>query len=136
MNIRLQGHDFVPLEKYQAYVHKIAKKFQFPVVDSYAVAAQTSRATTFKPQSTIVDESIGLSRYERVVRVGPIPAPRVQLFLQMIRAHNPIGVTMTVKEHEKADEDYRYIPDLMLKEKQTELKSLDDPAVRRNLGWE
>ncbi|CAJ0569464.1 unnamed protein product, partial [Mesorhabditis spiculigera] len=93
MNIRLQGHDFVPLEKYQAYVHKIAKKFQFPVVDSYAVAAQTSRATTFKPQSTIVDESIGLSQYERVVRVGPIPAPRLQLFLQMIRAHNPIGVT-------------------------------------------
>lgn len=43
---------------------------------------------------------------------------------------------MTVKEHEKADEDYRYIPDLLLKQKQEELKSLDDPMVRKNLGWE
>lgn len=43
---------------------------------------------------------------------------------------------MTVKEHEKVDEDSRYIPDLLLKQKQEELKALDDPNVRRNLGWE
>lgn len=31
LSIRLQGYDFVPLEKYQSYVHNIAKKFNFQV---------------------------------------------------------------------------------------------------------
>lgn len=48
----------------------------------------------------------------------------------------PFSLQVTFKEHEKADEDYRYIPDILLKQKQEELKSLDDPVVRRNLGWE
>lgn len=33
LSIRLQGYDFVPLEKYQSYVHKIAKVFKFEVTE-------------------------------------------------------------------------------------------------------
>lgn len=33
INVQLRGYDFVPLEKYQAYVHRIAKKLKFEVVD-------------------------------------------------------------------------------------------------------
>lgn len=43
---------------------------------------------------------------------------------------------MTVKEFEKSDETCRYIPDLLLKERKDELKSLDDINVRKMLGWE
>ena len=53
-----------------------------------------------------------------------------------LQAHLPVGIKLTVKKHEKADENYRYIPDLLLMEKQAELKSLDDPLVRKALGWE
>ncbi|CAJ0948438.1 unnamed protein product, partial [Mesorhabditis belari] len=136
LNVRLQGYDFVPLEKYQSFVDKIARRFNFPIVESYAVAAQTCRALTYKPQSTIVADEIELAVYDRVVRIGPVPAPKLQLFTQMIRAHCPVGVTITIKEATREDEQYRYIPDLMLKEKQEELKSLDNPIVRKNLGWE
>lgn len=52
------------------------------------------------------------------------------------QAHIPIGIKITVKKYEKDDERRRYIPDVMLKEKQNELKDLDNPVVRRNLGWE
>lgn len=33
LNVRLQGYDYVPLEKYQSFVHKIAKRFHFTVAE-------------------------------------------------------------------------------------------------------
>lgn len=57
-------------------------------------------------------------------------------FMLSFQAHIPIGIKITVKKYEKDDERRRYIPDVMLKEKQNELKDLDNPVVRRNLGWE
>ncbi|CAI5451050.1 unnamed protein product [Caenorhabditis angaria] len=136
INVRIQGYDFGPLEKFQSYIHQTAKRFGFNVVDSYACSAQTHRAITYKPHSTVGEAEMELSVYDRVVRLDAVSAPRLSLLTQILQAHIPVGVTLTVKEHEKADEDYRYIPDLLLKEKQTELKALDDPNVRRNLGWE
>jgi ribosomal protein S10 len=136
INVRLQSYDFVPLEKFQGYVHRIAKKFKFEIVDCYAVAAQTQKIQTYKPNSTVLDSEIELSKYDRYVRIAQVPSIRLPLFISLIQTHAPIGIEITVKEHEKADEEYRYIPDLLLKEKQTELKALDDPAIRRNLGWE
>lgn len=33
VNVRLQGFDYAPLERYQHYVHKMAKHFKFNVED-------------------------------------------------------------------------------------------------------
>jgi len=33
LTVRLQNYDFVPLERFQAFVHRIAKQFGFKVVD-------------------------------------------------------------------------------------------------------
>lgn len=136
LNVRIQGYDFTYIEKFQGYVDRMARRFKFNVVDSYAVAAQTQRVVVYKPNSTIVDNELKLSLYDRVVRLSNVPAPQLQLFISLIQTHLPVGVTVTFKQHEKADEDYRYIPDILLKQKQEELKALDDPVVRRNLGWE
>ncbi|KAI6232726.1 39S ribosomal protein L48, mitochondrial [Aphelenchoides fujianensis] len=136
VNVRLQGHDYSPLEKFQSYVHKMAKRFDFEVVDSYAVTAQSERIVTYKPASTVVDSELDLKLFDRWVRLRQVPTVRLPIFAQLLRTHAPPGVRITIKEHEKADEDYRYIPDMNLKKVQNELKSLDDPAVRRNLGWE
>jgi len=136
INIRLQGYDFVPLEKYQSYVHRLAVKFKFNVVDSYAVCAQTQRVQTFRPNSSITVSELQLNIYDRWIRLTEVPTPRLSIFLQLLQTHAPIGIQITVKKHEKTDESYRYIPDLVLAAKQEELKALDDPNVRRNLGWE
>ncbi|VDK24908.1 unnamed protein product [Anisakis simplex] len=77
-----------------------------------------------------------MATYDRWIRLADVPTVRLPLFISIIHTHLPVGVKLTVKEHEKTDEDYRYIPDLLLKQRQEELKSLDDPMVRRNLGWE
>ncbi|KAJ1370915.1 hypothetical protein KIN20_032740 [Parelaphostrongylus tenuis] len=136
LNVRIQGYDFTYIEKFQGYIDRMARRFKFNVVESYAVAAQTQRVVVYKPNSTIVDSEVNLALYDRVVRIGNVATPHLQLFIALVEAHLPVGVTVTFKQHEKADEDYRYIPDLLLKQKQEELKSLDNPIVRRNLGWE
>ncbi|CAD5219851.1 unnamed protein product [Bursaphelenchus xylophilus] len=136
VNIRLQGYDYGPLEKYQHFVHTMAKHFKFKVDLSYAVSSTTERITTLKPNSTVVDSEIELHTYDRWIRLSSVSAVRLQLFINFIQTHLPSGVKLTAKVHEKQDEDYRYIPDLLLKARQEELKSLDDPVVRRNLGWE
>lgn len=79
---------------------------------------------------------IDLTIYDRWIRVDKVAAVSLPLFVTFLQAHLPVGTTMTIKEHEKEDEKYRYIPDLLLMEKQEELKSLDDPAIRKLLGWE
>ncbi|CAI4226097.1 unnamed protein product [Auanema sp. JU1783] len=127
LNVRMQGPDYVPLEKFQSYVDRLARKFGFDIIDSYAVACQTEKAVTYKPNSTVVDNDLELSHFDRVVRLGNVPAPRLQLFVNLVRTHVPVGVKITVKTHEKTDEEFRYIPDILLKQKQEELKSLDDP---------
>lgn len=35
MNVRLQGYDYTPLEKFQSYVDRMARRFGFKVVDRY-----------------------------------------------------------------------------------------------------
>ncbi|EPB79944.1 hydrolase, TatD family [Ancylostoma ceylanicum] len=130
LNVRIQGYDFTHIEKFQGYVDRMARRFNFKVLESYAVAAQTQRVVTYKPNSTIVDNEVNLALYDRVLRLGNVPAPHLQLFISLIQTHLPVGVTVTFKEHEKADEDYRYIPDILLKQKQEELKALDDPVIR------
>uniref|UniRef100_A0A0N4ZLW1 Ribosomal_S10 domain-containing protein n=1 Tax=Parastrongyloides trichosuri TaxID=131310 RepID=A0A0N4ZLW1_PARTI len=136
INVTIQGYDYAPLELYQSYVHRAAKRFNFNVIESYAVAGKNEKVVLYKPNSTIPDKEYILTTYERVVRIDNIPSVKLQLFAQLLRTHAPIGVEITIKEHEKEDEDKRYIPDLLLKEKQAELKMLDDPVIRRNLGWE
>ncbi|KAI6197549.1 39S ribosomal protein L48, mitochondrial [Aphelenchoides besseyi] len=136
VNIRLQSYDYAPLEKFQSFVHRTANRFGFEVVDSYAVPAQTEMVVLYKPVSTIVDTDFELKLFDRWVRLKNVPAIRLPLFSTLLRTHAPVGTQITIKEHGKADEDYRYVTNLALKEKQEELKSLDDINVRRALGWE
>lgn len=68
------------------------------MVDSYAVAAQTQKAITYKPYSTVSESEIDMSTYDRVVRLSDVAAPRFSLFSQIIRAHIPIGVTVGFKK--------------------------------------
>ncbi|VDN27772.1 unnamed protein product [Cylicostephanus goldi] len=72
----------------------MARRFKFNVLDSYAVAAQTQRVVVYKPNSTIVENEVNLSLYDRVVRLGNVPAPHLQLFISLIQTHVPVGVTI------------------------------------------
>uniref|UniRef100_A0A0K0F9U5 39S ribosomal protein L48, mitochondrial (inferred by orthology to a human protein) n=1 Tax=Strongyloides venezuelensis TaxID=75913 RepID=A0A0K0F9U5_STRVS len=136
ISIVLQGYDYVPIELFQSFVHRISKRFKFNVVESYAVPGKQERVVLYKPNSSVVDKEYLLTLYQRIVRIDNIPSVKLQLFAQILRTHTPIGVDITIKDFTKEDDNCRYIPDLLLKEKQEELKMLDDPIIRKNLGWE
>uniref|UniRef100_A0A914VV39 Ribosomal protein S10 domain-containing protein n=1 Tax=Plectus sambesii TaxID=2011161 RepID=A0A914VV39_9BILA len=68
LNLRLRGYDYVILEKYQSFVHKMAKNFGFQVADSFATAARTQRAVIYKPRTSVVESECELSVYERTVQ--------------------------------------------------------------------
>ncbi|KAI6183498.1 39S ribosomal protein L48, mitochondrial [Aphelenchoides bicaudatus] len=133
LNVRLQSFDYGPLETFQAYAGKIAKRFGFKIVESYPVAAMKENVLTYKRGSVILDSNIELTHYDRWIRLQNVPAVKLPVFLSLLRTHAPIGIRISVREYTKEDEDCRYIPDVTLKERQEELKSLDNIMVRKAL---
>jgi len=103
---------------------------------SLAVAGKSTKVKIFKPNSSKVTSEVDLMLYDRWVRLAEVPAVRFPLFMTLVHANAPIGTSIEVRPYEKADDAERFIPNLALRVKQQELKALDDPMVRRNLGWE
>ncbi|VDP04609.1 unnamed protein product, partial [Soboliphyme baturini] len=116
VNIRLRGYDFVVLERYQSYVHKLARNMGFKVI---------SAVTVYKPHSKVVQTLFDISKYERNVQIADLPASSSSLLFDIINTHLPIGVELTVKIHEEADDEIRYIPDLEIKEQMCLVEELN-----------
>uniref|UniRef100_A0A914GTK6 VPS37 C-terminal domain-containing protein n=1 Tax=Globodera rostochiensis TaxID=31243 RepID=A0A914GTK6_GLORO len=106
INVLLQAHDYQPVEKFQSYVHWAAKQFEFRVIESYGLAHTAELVKEFKAGSS--DRS----------------------------SHAPVGMKINVKKHCPRDEQCRYIPDPQLEDFKETLRNLDDPVVRKLLGWE
>lgn len=49
----------------------------------------------------------------------------------MIQAALPVGVQLNVKEHESADDEIRYVPDLELTQLKNELDALGGPTTSK-----
>ncbi|KAI1709777.1 ribosomal protein s10p/S20e domain-containing protein [Ditylenchus destructor] len=135
MNIRLQSYDYVQLEKFQSFVHRTANRFGFKVEESYAVAPIKWKVKLYKTELRGGSNECDLTYYDRWLRLKNVSALEFPIFLMLIQAHTPISTKITIKPHEKEDREYRYIPDLKLKAKQAEYRSLDDPRIRKQLGW-
>jgi large subunit ribosomal protein L48 len=132
VNIRLQGYDFPVLEKFEAFVHRTAERIGLEVDDSWGIPAQKFRITKLKPETTLVDTEYQLNIYERTVQVADVPTTILPILVNIVQAALPVGVTMTVKEHEVADEEIRYIPDLELLELKEQLQ-LDGTALKKKV---
>uniref|UniRef100_A0A0R3RXY2 Ribosomal_S10 domain-containing protein n=1 Tax=Elaeophora elaphi TaxID=1147741 RepID=A0A0R3RXY2_9BILA len=136
LNVRLDSMDFVPLERFHSYAHRKALQFKFKVIDSYAIPPTKALLMPEKPDKRKQEKQIVLSTYHRFLRLSEVPCVRLTLYLYLMQAHAPVGVTITIKKQEQADEDIRYIPDEILEARKAELLSLDDPKTRKLLGWE
>uniref|UniRef100_A0A914LRT3 Ribosomal protein S10 domain-containing protein n=1 Tax=Meloidogyne incognita TaxID=6306 RepID=A0A914LRT3_MELIC len=136
INVKLKAFDFQTLEKFQAFVHWTAENFGFDVVECYPLAHKCEKIKEFKENSVTISTEYELKTYARVVRIGPVPAIQLPLFVMMVQANAPVGVQVNIKEHEASDEVERYIPDPQLDDFKETLRNLDDPVVRKFLGWE
>ncbi|VIO97894.1 Uncharacterized protein BM_BM2992 [Brugia malayi] len=136
LTLQLDSMDFVPLEKFHSYAHRKARQFKFKVIDSYAIPPTKTALKLEKPDKRKPEKEIVLSTYHRFLRLSEVPCVRLSLYLYLMQAHAPVGITITIRKQEQMDEDIRYIPDEILEAKKAELLSLDDPKTRKLLGWE
>uniref|UniRef100_A0A915Q3N8 VPS37 C-terminal domain-containing protein n=1 Tax=Setaria digitata TaxID=48799 RepID=A0A915Q3N8_9BILA len=136
LNLQLDSMDFVPLERFHSYAHKKACQFGFKVIDSYAIPPTKTLLIPEKLDKRKQEKKVVLSTYHRFLRLSEVPAVRLSLYLHLIQAHAPVGIRIRTKKHEQQDEDVRYIPDEILEARKAELLSLDDPKMRKLLGWE
>lgn len=120
---------------------------------SWATPAQHLYITKLKPQSTTVDGEYKLKVYERNIQVQLIYSSTTQIqlhslnlrhglvlsnyfqlynlqayfypvYLRMISAATPEGVTMNIMEHQPEHDEIRFVPDTELKQLQEELEEL------------
>lgn len=57
------------------------------------------------------------------------------MYLRLVQAGLPEGVTLSVAEHEDAVDEIRFVPDTQLKELQTELSDLYSGKTKRSIGF-
>ncbi|CAK5033503.1 unnamed protein product [Meloidogyne enterolobii] len=108
INVKLKAFDFQMLEKFQVFVHWTAENFGFDVVECYPLAHKCEKIKEFRPNSVTISTEYELKTYARVVRIGPVPAIQLPLFVMMVQANAPVGVQVNIKEHEASDEVERF----------------------------
>nr|CAD7570476.1 unnamed protein product [Timema californicum] len=131
LNVQIKGYDYPVIEHYQKFVHHVAESMGIDVEDSWAVPPQHLNIQKYKPQSTLVDAEYKLYVYERNVQVVDLPSTVAPVFLEVIQAALPEGVSLSVHEHTQEQEELRYIPDSQLLELKTELDTLGGPSTKR-----
>ncbi|KRX14360.1 Sorting nexin-6 [Trichinella nelsoni] len=124
VNVAISGYDFVVLEHFQSYIHKLARSMGFKIANTWASPARKFQCTVYKIGSTAISDQFELPKYERNVQIEDFFSSTGSLLIDIIKTDLPEGVTLNIKPHTAADEEYRYIPDLELKEQQKLLETV------------
>ncbi|KRZ57591.1 Sorting nexin-6 [Trichinella nativa] len=125
VNVVIGGYDFVVLEHFQSYIHKLARLMGFRIANTWASPARKFQCTVYKIGSTAISDQFELPKYERNVQIEDFFSSTGSLLIDIIKTDLPEGVTLNIKPHTAADEEYRYIPDLELKEQQKLLETVN-----------
>ncbi|KRZ71365.1 Sorting nexin-6 [Trichinella papuae] len=125
VNVFISGYDFVVLEHFQSYIHKLARLMGFKIANTWASPARSFKCTVYKIGSAAISDQFELRKYERNVQIEDFFSSTGSLLIDIIKTDLPEGVTLNVKPHTKADEEYRYIPDLELKEQKKLLETVN-----------
>jgi hypothetical protein len=64
----------------------------------------------FRPGSDVALAEYELKTFYRIVRVGPVYAIHLPLFIMFIQTHTPVGINITVKRHDATDDSERLYP--------------------------
>ncbi|KAL1236326.1 Large ribosomal subunit protein [Trichinella pseudospiralis] len=125
VNVFISGYDFVVLEHFQSYIHKLARLMGFKIANTWASPARSFKCTVYKIGSAAISDQFEFRKYERNVQIEDFFSSTGSLLIDIIKTDLPEGVTLNVKSHTKADEEYRYIPDLELKEQRKLLETVE-----------
>jgi len=122
LNVQIKGYDFAVLEKFARHVHRTAGRIGLDVEDAWATPCQNFKVTQLKPESTVVEKEYRLNLYERNVQITDVPSTLLPVFVNIIEASIPPGVTTRIHPHLPEHTEVRYVPDLELKDLKKQLQ--------------
>lgn len=132
LNLQLKGYDFVVLEKYQSYLHKIMKKMNINVVDAWSAPHQELQLQILADKSTSVEEDYKLKIYERNLQMKDALVTKLPILIDIINMTSPPGVSFNIDRHSAADEDRLYFKDSVLEKLKDDLQELKDTPLIGN----
>jgi len=124
LNVQIKGYDFPVLEAYGKFIHNTAERVGIDVEDSWATPCKKLKINRLFPESTHIESEYQLNVYERNVQISEVPTTILPLFINMVEAALPAGVTLRVQPHEQYHMEVRYVPDLELKELREKLDTM------------
>lgn len=131
VNVQIQGHEFPVLENYQKFLMKTAMNMNIDVESSWPMPVQVSKIVRYKPYSTICDYECTLRTYERCIKICDLTTQLYSLFLRIIEASQPEGVTVNVMKYEPIHNANRYIPDYELNDLKNQLESMISGTAKK-----
>jgi len=126
LSIRMESYDFVPLESFSKFVHNMACGMGVPKTEAVMVPNSSKKITNFKLFSTNVDTTYDLKKYVRVVYVEKLQSTMAPLLFEVLQQNLPEGVDMTVSPTTEEEEQFLYVPNLMLDDLKEEIVQLRD----------
>ncbi|KAL7671258.1 hypothetical protein ACOME3_006159 [Neoechinorhynchus agilis] len=126
LDLKLRGYDFQVLDTFTRYVTKYCRSLKIKHAKTIVMPARILRVKQLKPNSEVVDIQFDLYTYERILKLVEVKECLLGLLYEFTSCALPMGVSMQCRYPDPADEDYRYIPDLELKQTQEELKALNE----------
>lgn len=129
INVQLKGYDYTVLEFSVKQILKIASLLGTRVSEVWATPLESASISTYKPQSTNIEENYKLNTYERNVQVKDLHGIMAPIFFEAIQSVLGPGVRLSIHQHTPEHEEVRYIPDLELEALQKQLDEIKNPPA-------
>ncbi|KAK0181326.1 hypothetical protein PV327_003619 [Microctonus hyperodae] len=91
---------------------------------SYALPAKKLKIDKYKSFSSVTEQEYVLNIYERNIQLNNLPFVRLPIFIRLLEAAIPEGVTLKVEVWDPDKEEMRYIPDKELLDLKGELETM------------
>ncbi|CAK9811206.1 39S ribosomal protein L48, mitochondrial [Anthophora plagiata] len=124
LNIQIRGYKYPLLESYQTFIHKLARELKITVENSFAFPHREFKIKKFKRGTTIIDSEYKLKIYERDIQVSNVTSIQCPIFIRILEATLPEGVSLCIDHVDPLLEKKRLIPNKELLDLKSELQAL------------
>lgn len=129
LNLQLRGYDFVVLEKYQSYLHKMMTKMNIKVVKAWSAPHQELQMQLLGDRNTSIEQEYRLKIYERNIQMKDALVTKLPLLIDIINITSPPGVSFSIDRHTEAEDDRLCFKDSILENLKAELEELKETPL-------
>lgn len=124
LNVQIRGYQYSLLESYQRLIHKIAKILDINVEDSFAYPHREFKINRYKKGSTLIDAEYNLKVYERDIQISNVTSIKCPIFVRILEASLPEGVSLTIDKYDPSIQKKRIVPNKELVDLKAALNEL------------